>query len=339
MVSDVFPATPRRTRRSFGMLSTLVERTLKGREDGKKNKNLIFRGALQSYAVYGSVNPFKHELKANELNALKAEELVNWIHRLTSYEHKIWYWGPQDLTQLTKVLNKEHHLPKVALSYPPAVVFTRVETRENKVLFVDYSMVQAEIMWLNKSTIGYDASKAPIITLFNEYFGGGMSSIVFQTIRESKALAYSTSSRYITPNKQKDPYYINAYVGCQADKFNEAVPAMNDLINNMPQAANNFESAKTSLMNGIETQRTNDQGIIFAYASAQKLGLDKDINREIYTKLPAITMAELNQFQTETYKNKPFTYCILGSKDKLLLTDMEKIGKVQVLTLEEIFGY
>jgi predicted Zn-dependent peptidase len=31
-----------------------------------------------------------------------------------------------------------------------------------------------------------------LVTVFNNYFGGGMGSIVFQTIRESKALAYST---------------------------------------------------------------------------------------------------------------------------------------------------
>lgn len=320
-------------------LNTLVERTLKGREDGKKNKNLIFRAALQSYAIYGTVNPFKHELNAEQLKSLKAEELVVYLKNLTSYKHKIWYWGPQELKQLTGILDKEHHLPKVALDYPQPTIFTRIETSENKVLFVDYPMVQAEIMWLHKSTTGYDPNKAPMITLFNEYFGGGMSSIVFQTIRESKALAYSTSSRYLSPAKQKDPYYINAYIGCQADKFNEAVPAMNELLNNMPQAENNFTSAKASLMNSIETERINDQNIIFAYAAAQKLGLDRDINKDIYEKLPAINMADLDQFQMNTYKNKTFTYCILGSKDKLKISDMEKIGKVEVLTLEEIFGY
>jgi hypothetical protein len=33
----------------------------------------------------------------------------------------------------------------------------------------------------------YDAKQNTLVTVFNNYFGGGMGSIVFQTIRESKA--------------------------------------------------------------------------------------------------------------------------------------------------------
>ncbi|OYU95693.1 MAG: peptidase M16 [Bacteroidetes bacterium B1(2017)] len=320
-------------------LNTLVERTLKGREDNKKNKGLIFRAALQSYAMYGSKNPFKHELSAEQLKALKADELTSYLKKLTSYQHKIWYFGPLPIAQLTQILNKEHKLNKTAIPYPAAVEFTRNETNENKVLFVDYNMVQAEVMWMNRSSVGFDASKTPVVTLFNEYFGGGMSSIVFQTIRESKALAYSTYSRYNTPSKQKDPYYIIAYIGTQADKFNDAIPAMNELLTKMPKTDNGFESAKASILNSIETDRTNDANIIFAYAAAQKLGIDHDLNQDIYASVPKLSYEDIAKFQETTYTNKPFTYCIMASKDRLKMSDMEKLGKVQVLTLEEIFGY
>jgi predicted Zn-dependent peptidase len=52
-------------------------------------------------------------------------------------------------------------------------------------------MVQAEIFWVRNAD-QYNAAETPTVNLFNNYFGGGMGSIVFQTIRESKALAYST---------------------------------------------------------------------------------------------------------------------------------------------------
>jgi predicted Zn-dependent peptidase len=320
-------------------LNTLVERTLKGREDSKKNKGLIFRAALQNYAMFGTKNPFKHELTAEQLKALTAVELTGYLKQLTSYQHKIWYFGPLPIASLTQTLSKEHKMNKTPMPYPAQVEFVRTETNENKVLFVDYNMVQSEIMWINRSATGFDATKAPVITMFNEYFGGGMSSIVFQTIRESKALAYSTYSRYNSPSKQKDPYYIIAYVGTQADKFNDAVPAMNELLNKMPRTENGFESAKNSILNAIETERTNDANIIFAYAAAQKLGLNYDLNKDIYQKTPQLTYTDIENFQNSNYTNKPFTYCIMGSKDKLKMADMEKLGKVQVLTLEEIFGY
>lgn len=320
-------------------LEKLVDRTLKGRADAKKNKNLIFRAALQNYAMYGSNNPFKHELKEAELKALQATELTSYLKKLNAYQHKIWYFGPQSLEQLTQVLNKEHKLAKKPLSYPTPVSFTRNETNENKVYFVDYKMVQAEIMWINKAMNGFDPSKSPVITLFNEYFGGGMSSIVFQTIRESKALAYSTYSRFNTPAKQNDPYYIIAYVGTQADKFNDAIPAMNELLNQMPQSDNAFISAKTSIVNAIETERINDMGIIFAYAAAQKLGINYDARKAVYEAMPNLSFKDIAEFQKSTYTGKPYTYCILASKDKLKSEDLQKLGKVQELSLEEIFGY
>jgi hypothetical protein len=47
----------------------------------------------------------------------------------------------------------------------------------------------------------------------------------------------------------------------------------------------------------------------------------------------------IQKFHQTYYQNQPFTYCIMGSKEKLDLKDLEKIGKVKVLSLEDIFGY
>lgn len=320
-------------------LKSLVARTLKSREDAKKNKSTIFNVALQNYAVYGPKNPYTHMLSAQELQALNAKELCNLLHTLTQYQHKVMYNGPLNVNELTQQLNTLHKLPKKPLAYPAMVSFTHNETNENKVFFVDYKMVQAEIKWIRKSVSGFDPSADPTVKLFNEYFGGGMSSIVFQTIRESKALAYSTYSRYTIPSKKEDPYYIIAYVGTQADKFSESIQAMNELLTALPKSENNFNSAKASLLNGIETQRINDMGKIWSYEAAKKLGLDYDLRKLTYEKLNTLSFDDLSRFHGTYYQNKPFTYTVLGSKEKLPLTELEKMGKVEVLSLEQIFGY
>lgn len=320
-------------------LNQLVDRILKSREDAKKTKSTIFRAALQSYAMYGSNNPFKYELSATELKAIQAAELAKYIHTITSYPHKIWYFGPQNLEGLQTILKKEHKTPAKALAIPKPAVFTRQDTKENQVYFVNYDMVQAEIMWLSRSLNGFDASRTPMVSMFNEYFGSGMSSIVFQTIRESKALAYSTYARYLQPSKQNDPYYVLAYVGTQADKMNEAVAAMNELLTQLPQAGNMFDAAKASLMNGIETERTNDADIIFSYVANEKLGLKTDMNKMVYEALPTISLADVTKFHEANLKGKPYTYCIMGSKAKISDKDLAKYGKVTELSLEEIFGY
>jgi predicted Zn-dependent peptidase len=319
-------------------LNQMIERTLKARADAKLNKGTIFRAALRNYAIYGANNPYKYNYNEQQLKALKAEELVKYIRNITSYPHKVYYFGPMKMDLLQTMLQKEHKMP-ASLSIPKPVEFKRLETTQNQIFFTDYNMVQAEIMWLNKQTSKFDTTLIPVVSLFNEYFGGGMSSVVFQTIRESKALAYSTYSFYQQPQKKEDPYYIIAYVGTQADKINEAVPAMNELLNTMPKSDIAFEAAKTALKNQLETERINKEAIIFTVVANEKLGLRHDPRKEIYEKVATMTFEDIQQFYKQHYTGKTFTYCIMGSKDKIKTDALSKYGNVQVLSLEDIFGY
>ena len=320
-------------------LTGLVAKMLKERQDDKLNKQSIFWNALRSYATYGKNNPFRYKLSETELNNLKAEDLVKIIHSLTSYDHKIYYYGPRPVNTLTSNLTMSHKIPGHLMSYPKPVEFKRLETTTNQVYFTNYNMVQAELLWLNKQTIPFDTLSFPLISVFNEYFGGGMSSLVFQSIRESKALAYSTFSRYSIPTKKTDPYVIMAYIGTQADKLNDAMASMNDLLNTMPIDDKSFKTAVDALRAQIATERITKEQIIFNYAAALKLGLNHDRRKDVYESLNNISVNDLKQFHDQRYKNKAFSFCVMGSKEKIKTSDLSKMGNVMELSLEEIFGY
>lgn len=320
-------------------LNQMVERILKQRTDAKLSKQGIFWGALRNYATYGKNNPTTYILSEKELKELKAEELVGMIKQLTSYKHSVYYYGPRELGDLTTVLLKEHKVPKKLMDYPKPIAFVRNETKANKVYFVDYKMVQAEVLLINRQPQAFDTTNYAQVTMFNEYFGGGMSSVVFQTIRESKALAYSTFSRYTIPSKASDPYYITAYVGTQADKLNDAVPAMQELLTELPKAEANFTTAREAVKQQIETQRTNKENVFFSLMAAKKLGLHHDINKDIYEGIDKMSYADIQTFYNKHYKNNYYTFCVMGNKEKISINDLKKYGEVQELTLEEIFGY
>lgn len=320
-------------------LKKYIDRTLKARSDAKLNKGAV-RSALMAYAMYGPKNPNTYLLSETELKALNATDLVeNYIKKISQYKHNIYYFGPKPLADFKKSLAVYHTLPKTQLAYPKPIEFVRNSTAENKVYFTNYSMVQAEVSWINKSTFNYDSTKVPVIQLFNEYFGGGMGSLVFQTIRESKALAYSTYSFYQSPSKKTDPYYTIAYVGTQADKINEAIPAMNELLNLLPNNEANIENAKASIKNNIETERINDEGVIFNYVSNQKLGLHHDVRKDVYEQIDNLNFNDVNNFYKLNYTGKPYFYTIVASKEKVNLTDLGKYGKVIEVSIEDIFGY
>jgi predicted Zn-dependent peptidase len=318
-------------------LKSLKARITKSRTDAKASKGAIMSG-LVSYARYGQKNPFNYTMSNDELNNTTTDELVNILHNLNSNTHKILYYGLQPLAQLTAGLKTVHAIPAAFTATALPVKFTNTTQTKNEVLFADYTMVQSEIRWV-RNTASYSADKEPVIGIFNNYFGGGMGALVFQTIRESKALAYSTFAFYAVPDKKEDPFYTLAYVGCQADKFNESIVAMNELLNDLPNVTENVKFAREGIKKDIETERITQDGIIFNYLTAQRKGLTDDIRKKTYTAVDKIGYNELKQFHSEYIANKPYTYCVVASDKKLSDEAMKKYGELKKLSLDEIFGY
>ena len=318
-------------------LASLKDRITKARANNKLNKNAIMQGLI-SYARYGEKNPFNTTLTAGEIANIKAEDLTNILHSLLDYPHTIIYYGPLSQDAFTSSITTLHRLPAAFTPYPEKVRFPFATQDVNSVLFANYDMVQSEICWIRNSD-PYDVHKEPVVDIFDNYFGGGMGSIVFQTLRESKALAYSTYAVYGTPAKKEDPFYVLAYIGCQADKMNEAIAGMNALLNDLPASQQNFELARTSEKKDIETQRFTEDGIVFAWLDAKRKGLDYDQRKEEYTELDTLTLNDVKQFHSRELAGKAYTYCVVASDKKIKQDDLQKVGAVKTLTLEQVFGY
>lgn len=318
-------------------LIALKARIMKARTDAKASKEAIMQG-LTNYARYGAKNPFNYVISDTEMANITANELVNLLQNLSKYSHKIIYYGPQSLINLKPTIQKIHPLPLKFTQAASATLFTPSVQNKNQVLYADYDMVQAEVIWLRNNN-KYNASEEPLIGVFNNYFGYGMSTIVFQTIRESKALAYSTYAYYITPDKKDGLFVALAYVGCQADKFNEAVTAMNELLTTLPKLNENLNNARMGIKKDIETERITQDNIIFNYLAAQRKGVQTDIRQQTYATVDKINFEQIQQFYQQNIANKPYTYCILASENKISESDIAKLGEVKKLTLKEIFGY
>ncbi len=318
-------------------LASLKDRLLKSRSNNKLNKQAIMQGLI-SYARYGPKNPFNSGLTQDEINNLKAEDLTNILHSLLDYRHLIIYYGPLPPPAFTSAITELHRLPAAFVPYPAKVRFPFAVQSSNQVLFADYDMVQSEICWV-RNAAPFDVEKEPVVDVFDNYFGGGMGSVVFQTLRESKALAYSTFATYGTPAKKEDPFYILAYIGCQADKMNEAIGGMNALLNDLPVSEKGFELAETSQKKDIETERYTGDEIIFAYLEAREKGLNYDRRKDEYEALGRLTMDDVKQFHQQQIAGKAYTYCVVASAKKIKQDDLKKEGELKVLPLEEIFGY
>jgi len=319
-------------------LEKLIGRTLKGRSDTMKDKGSILWSGLYNYAKYGEDSPYTNVLSNQELRDLKAEQLTEIIRDFSTYEHRILYYGPRKKREIIKLLNEHHLLPDQLIPIPELVKFEFNSTETPKVFWADYDMTQTEIIMLSKGD-EYNPSIVPEVRLFNEYYGGGMNSVVFQEIRESQGLAYAVYASYSLPRKMADPSYLISYLGTQADKQPEAMNAMMGLMDDMPLSELSFNIAKESILSKLESERITKSSILWNYERAKNLGLDYDIRKNIYSKIPDLTIDDLGAFFYSKIKSRNSVTVLMGDRNKIDFGDLEKYGKITELSLENIFGY
>lgn len=319
-------------------LKNMVSNILKERADSKLSKGTILFGAMAQFAQYGEDSPFKYILSEEELNKLDASELTEMIHNLNSFEHRILYFGPKNKEDVVKSMETNHNTPEELKPIPENKKFVEIDNEESKVYVVDYDMKQTEIMMLSKKEL-YNPKTVAAAAIFNEYFGGGMGSIVFQEMRESKALAYSVYSVYRSPRDKEKAHYVMAYIGAQADKLAEAMAGMTDLLNEMPESEKSFELAKKAALEKIRTERITKASKLFNYETALKRGVDYDLRKDVYEAVPAMTLADLKAFHEEYVKDSKYNIMVIGKKDGLDMDALKSYGPVTSLTLEEVFGY
>ncbi|HRI27279.1 MAG TPA: insulinase family protein, partial [Chitinophagales bacterium] len=260
------------------------------------------------------------------------------LKQLTGYQHYIFYYGQNSLPAITKLFDKYHKTPAKLKEYPKPATFTEQPTNKDRVYFINYNMVQAQISMIAKDEL-FNKNLAPMASVYGEYFGGGLSSIVFQEIREARALAYSAAAFFTNPAKPNRSHYSRAFMAVQADKMAEAIDAMRNLLNNMPKAEKQFDGARTSVQKQIETERTTKTNIFFSYLRAKDRGLDYDLSQDVYQKAQTMTIDEMEQFFNQHIKGKNYTFLVIGDKTKLNMEYLQSLGEFKELTLEEIFGY
>lgn len=320
-------------------LRNIIADILTKRDNIKRDRSTILRDALGSYARYGAVSPFTHRLSESELQAITPDELVAFLRDFFNFEHRIYYYGQRPLESVVTLLEQNHQASASRKSLFPNRFFPQITTDTNKVYFLDFPIVQADVMLVSRGTPFFNLEEHLMRELYNEYFGYGLSSIVFQEIRESKALAYATYAYYSSPRKKDAAHYLQAYVGTQPDKLSDALPALIQIIEDMPVAEGQIEQARRSLIKQLESERVRPSKVYWEARSAFDLGYESDLRRPLYHRLRETSVREFLHFQREYVKGRAFTYLVLGSRDQIDMNYLANFGAVQELNLEEVFGY
>jgi predicted Zn-dependent peptidase len=315
----------------------LVNDILKQRANAKLNKAQILHNGLVNYTKYGPKSAFTDILTESELRAINPQELVDIIKRFSSYKHGFYYYGPDSKEKVLSLL-KNIQTPNALQDVPPRVEYPELPMDKPVVYFADYDMVQAEIILLAKDVL-FDPALLPNQAMFNEYYGGGMNSIVFQEIREARALAYSAYANVSTPARKGYSNYVRAYVGTQSDKMSNALDAFRKLLTNMPLSEKAFSISKETALNNMRSERLTKTAVFWTYMALQDLGIDYDYRKPIFEAIQTMTLNDVQNYFEQHVKPLPYSMLLVGKKNRIDFRYLNKIASVKELTLEELFGY
>ena len=318
------------------ILANVKQDMLKSRANAKLNQSSNF-SALQSYVIYGEEG-MNARLSNEELMALTSEELLAKVRDLLTKQHTVVYYGPATKDELLASLNEHHNVPE---ELQPLEIkrLANVPTPENKVFIAEYDANQIYYIQYSNRGEKFDVANDANLDLYNEYFGGGMSSIVFQEMREARGLAYSARAYMSTPTYADGTYSFTAYIATQNDKMKQAIEAFDEIINTMPESEAAFNVAKESYINQVRTLRYTKASVLYAFINARDMGLDYDRARDVFEKVQTMTLDDVKAVQQQWVKDRNYYYLILGDSKNLDLNYLRTLGPITFLSQEQIFGY
>ena len=315
-----------------------VDLILKNREDMKKDQHTCF-DYLYHYAVYGPHNYHRDDMTAQQLREANPKMFTDLMKNISGYEHTVLYYGPLSEKEFSDVMSKYHKTGKKLLPAPQGQPFEMQQTPSNEIWIAPYDAKNIYMRMFNNEGRAWNPENQGTISLFNEYYGGGMNGIVFQELREARGLAYNAYAYYNRPSRKGETENFYTHIITQNDKMMDCVKQFHEILNNMPQSEAAFQIAKDAVIKQIASQRTTKFSVLNAYLNAQRLGLDYDLNEKIYNSLSSLRLQDIVDFEKQNMANKPYRYIILGDEKELDIKALEQIAPIRRLTLEEVFGY
>jgi predicted Zn-dependent peptidase len=314
----------------------MVQDILKERANAKLNKSII-HSRMVNYAKYGAKSRATDKLSEAELKSIHPQELIDVIKDFLAYKHLYFYYGPDSKNNVAKVLKKQKSVDKLK-GVPPKVEYPELPLDKPQVFFADYDMVQSNMYLLAKEG-KFDVSLWGYETMYDNYYGSQMFSVIFQEVREARGLAYTAYS-YIDNAQRADlSSYINFYAGCQVDKTNATLDVFKELIAEMPMSEKAFALSKDAILNNLRSDRITKGNIFWTYLYLKDLGIDYDYRKPVFEAVEKMQLADLQIYFNKYIKPAQYSVLLVGKKDKIDFKYLNKIAKVKELTLEELFGY
>ena len=295
--------------------------------------------ALAGKVMYGEQSPFLTRLTAKELKKAKAADLIASFKDALACRCDVSYCGNHPVSQLVPMLSAQ--LPQLTGTQENPMVEKSLKTPQQPVVYVfDMPKSRQTLIGLYRplEAVKTDRDKA-CLEMWGEYFGGGMSSVLFQEVREFRSMAYAAQGVTATPQlaSSSNPSGYMAVVATQSDKSMQAIALLDSLMADMPVNAQNMDVARQSLLNDINNSYPSFRGKAILVSLQQRMGYTRDSNAALVEQLPGLTQADIEAFYRQYIKGQPCQLMVVGNVKKLDMKALARYGTIVKVKKDDIY--
>ncbi len=293
--------------------------------------------ALFEYVRLGNKSPYLDRNSMDELKTLKAADLVARYKMAVSYNAVWHYVGTQSMDAVKDLITANITLSNKQMEMPLNARLN-IATPETRIyIYEDKKAIQSHIHFLvNTDNYPTTPQLNANATAFNQYMGGGFSGLIVQEIREYRSLAYTAYGSFVTPVYPNNPAYFYSYLGCQADKTNEAFEVMDSLIRFMPQRPERMEGIRSMMKKNISAYYPDFRYISSSIDYYRQIGYNSLPLKAKYVYYNALQFEDVLNFYNRFVKNRTVVVSIYGNTSKMDLNKLSKYGKLVVVKEDDI---
>ena len=296
-------------------------------------------GALAFKVMHGDRSTYLTRLTTKELKKVKSNELIASIKGLYDTRCDISYSGNLQPSQVAEMITR--NLPQLTGVQENPMQEIVLQTPQTPTVYVfDMPKSRQTIVGLYRplADVASDRDKV-CLKAWGEYFGGGMSSVLFQEVREFRSMAYAAQGVPMTPTlaRSANPCGYLSLVATQADKSMQAVHLLDSLINDMPLNPENMAVARQSLLNDVNNSYPTFRGKPLTIALSERVGHTCDAHTALVEQLPTLSQADIEAFYSQHIKGQPYQLMIVGDVKKLDLKALARYGTVVKVKKDDIY--
>lgn len=315
-------------------------------DDAKVSEKAFFKSgdnvasALLEQVKYGDQSRYLRKLSLSQIKKLKGKDMLAIYDKVRSVQCDLHYCGTLPVEKVIGTIRQ--HLPLERTTVASNSPYYRELKQYDRptVFFIDMpDMAQSIVYGYVKGDPVDDKASRHASRLFSVYFGGDMSSLMFQEIREFRSFAYRTSGRYQLPNHahKGTAGSFTAMLSTQSDKTLDTLGVLDSLIREMPLKPERMEAVKQTLVNRINNDYPPFRNLSEKVASARMEGFDRDPAEEFLRDIATMDMQDISRFYREQISGRPVVYVIAGNRKHIDMKKLAEYGTIIKVKKKDIY--